>query len=144
MNGYMERRMMNMVLVLSVLVLAAGIGLGQAAGEPADKPSRSGTVLLPVLFYTPETRIAGGCLVNYFFREPGSADESRPSSLMPAVIYTQEQQISAEVSADLYWANERRNSRSRRRYPPTCTGPTSATISKGTPASQGCPISSTA
>lgn len=67
---------------------------------------RNGIAFLPVLYYTPETRIAGGALVNYFFRESGSNDSTRASSLMPVIVYTQNKQVAAEISSDLYWKDE--------------------------------------
>jgi len=42
-------------------------------------------------------------LVNYYFHGSGNDAASPPSTIMPAVIYTQEKQFSVEVSTDLYW-----------------------------------------
>jgi hypothetical protein len=67
---------------------------------------RSGFVLLPILYYTPETKLAGGGLLNYYFRESGSKTSTRPSSVMPSLIYTQNKQIMVELSTYLYWKDE--------------------------------------
>ncbi|MGB2696437.1 MAG: BamA/TamA family outer membrane protein [Candidatus Zixiibacteriota bacterium] len=67
---------------------------------------RSGFVLLPILYYTPETKLAGGGLLNYYFRESHSKTSTRPSSVMPSLIYTQNKQIMAELSTYLYWKDE--------------------------------------
>jgi outer membrane protein assembly factor BamA len=68
---------------------------------------RKGLIFFPILFYTPETKIAAGGLVNYYFRESKSKITSRPSSIMPSVIYTQNKQILAELSTYLYWKDEK-------------------------------------
>jgi len=67
---------------------------------------RFGIIPLPIFFYTPETRFAGGALLNIYFREPGSNLKSRPSSIMPDIIFTQNKQFILEVSGDLYWKNQ--------------------------------------
>ena len=70
------------------------------------KQKRSGFIALPVLFYTPETKLAGGVAINYYFRESGSASTSKPSIIVPSITYTQQKQMMAELVADLYWQNE--------------------------------------
>ncbi len=74
--------------------------------EDSSSRKRSGTLILPVLFYAPETKWAGGVAVNYYFRESGSAASSRPSTVMPSITYTQQNQIMSELVADLYWRDE--------------------------------------
>jgi outer membrane protein assembly factor BamA len=68
--------------------------------------ARFGIIPLPIFFYTPETRLAGGALLNIYFREPSSNAESRPSSIMPDIIFTQNKQFIIEVSGDIYWNNQ--------------------------------------
>lgn len=58
----------------------------------------------PVLYYTPETRLAYGATVNLFFQpEP----DTRPTSIFPVAVYTQNKQIIAKVDYDLYALNEK-------------------------------------
>ena len=78
---------------------------GASDNDTADS-KRSGILFLPILYYTPETKIAGGAAVNYYFRESGSKKDSRPSTVMPIFIYTQKKQIISELSGDLYWKDE--------------------------------------
>jgi len=79
---------------------------GKEAGQDSVKQKRSGFIPLPILFYMPETKIGGGIAVNYYFHESDSKLTSRPSTIMPAIIYTQKKQIITELSADLYWKDE--------------------------------------
>jgi len=85
---------------------------GGASEQNDDKNKDSGFVVLPILSYMPETKLAGGALLNYFFRRPpgnsetsgdygpgdsqtGEGRRSRPSTIMPSAIYTQKKQISS-------------------------------------------------
>jgi len=98
------------ILVFFVLTLLNPAHFTCAAGTENETDSveqrRSGLLLLPIFFYTPETEIAGGAAVMYYFRESGSKPSSRPSSILPSVIYTQNKQIMAELSTYLYWKDE--------------------------------------
>jgi outer membrane protein assembly factor BamA len=98
------------ILIFSLLILLSVIPSTATAsqGNEADtiEQKRSGLLFFPILFYTPETKLAGGALVNYYFRESGSKSSSRPSSIMPSLIYTQNKQIMAELSTYLYWKDE--------------------------------------
>ena len=95
-----------LVFVLTSVDTVRVFGFDDASDKPVDQEKDDGIILLPVLSYMPETKIAAGALVSYFFRESGSDRHSRPSTLMPSVIFTQKKQFSSELSADLYWKNE--------------------------------------
>lgn len=79
---------------------------GEEVNQDTVEQKRSGWMYLPIIFYTPETKMAGGSAVSYFFRESGSEITSRPSTIMPTLIYTQKKQIMSELAADLYWKDE--------------------------------------
>jgi len=81
--------------------------LAQQAKPDSTQMKRAGWTGFPFIFYTPETKFGGGGAINYFFREAGSGINARPSSLIPVVVYTQKQQISATLFADLYWKQEK-------------------------------------
>ena len=102
------------MLFLSLLFSSSYVFSG-AASEMADQDTvrhkRNGILFLPILFYTPETKMAGGAAFNYYFRESGSEQSSRPSTIMPVFIYTQNKQIIVELNGDLYWNNEKMNLR---------------------------------
>ncbi len=82
-----------------------------AFAEPADADTAArestGWVFFPYLFYTPETRIAVGAGGGYFFREPCSCTESRPSTVLGDLMYTQNKQLALAVQPDIYLRNEK-------------------------------------
>ena len=78
----------------------------EEAKQDSTEEKRGGLVGIPFLFYTPETKIAAGGAVNYYFREPGSEVTSRPSTIEPSIIYTQRKQLEISLDADLYWKDE--------------------------------------
>ncbi len=91
------------------LLLVAVACLQASAQEPGDTtgaPKRNGLVFIPVLYYSPETKIAFGAALQYYFRESGSRADSRPSTLVPVLIYTQRNQIVALLAAETYWKDE--------------------------------------
>ncbi len=45
-------------------------------------------------------------MMGFYFREPGSTVASRPSAVVPILLYTQEKQISAGSDFDLYFKDE--------------------------------------
>lgn len=97
--------------LFSLLLMLSNLGysattLGGETGQDTVEQKRGGLIYLPILFYTPETKLAGGAAVNYYFRESGSEITSRPSTIMPILIYTQKSQIISELNADLYWKDE--------------------------------------
>jgi outer membrane protein assembly factor BamA len=75
------------------------------ATQPAKR--RVSVVVLPVIYYTPETRWAGGAggLVTFRLGQSGG-DKSRPSSLMFAAIYTQNRQFIISLNPEIYLRRE--------------------------------------
>ncbi len=67
--------------------------------EPA---SRFGLLPFPILYYTPETGVAGGAALVGLRRADDNDSSARPSSIVVDLIYTQKKQIIAEVSPDLF------------------------------------------
>ncbi len=91
------------ILVLIALFLFSGL----KGKEPDSLGGKNNNLLvLPVLFFTPETKWAGGAAVNYFFRTGRNTAGSRPSTVMPSFIYTQKKQIMAEGFFDIYGQNQ--------------------------------------
>ncbi|MFQ6037928.1 MAG: BamA/TamA family outer membrane protein, partial [Candidatus Aminicenantales bacterium] len=77
-------------------------GAGQKADEGAQSSGKNRLLVLPVLFYTPLTKIAvggGGILYLNSLRDDGN---HRPSSLFFDTIFTQKSQVIIEVVPDLY------------------------------------------
>ncbi len=75
-------------------------------GQDSVKVKSSGLMPLPVIGYSPETKMMFGGVLNYYFRESGSRSDSRPSTILPVFIYTQKKQIMTSLNFDLYWKNE--------------------------------------
>jgi len=72
----------------------------QDARTASADSSRSGIFPLPILFYTPETGLAGGAAALFMYRDGIS---QRASSITADVIYTEKKQIIVEVSGDQYF-----------------------------------------
>ncbi len=99
-------------LLLILIAAAAGLRPGTAAAQEA--PGRKNTVLvMPIAYYTPETRLAGGIGGILAFR-PGAglppqgktASAARPSSLLFSAVYTQNDQFTLQVKPEIYGNRE--------------------------------------
>lgn len=98
-------RLIGAFALITALLSAGTVCLGQEANAPADS-SRSGTsVLFPVLGYTPETKFLAGATYLRFFQLGGPEDTSRHSMLSPLLVVTTRKQIIIQLGSDLYWAN---------------------------------------
>ncbi len=74
----------------------------QAAETPADSLERedlTSTSLLPIVFYTPETELALGAAVGYFYKK---APEHRPNSIVGLFFYTMRSQWLFALSSEIY------------------------------------------
>jgi len=100
---------------ISLLLLAFLLAFGQTfakgtlqndRGSEKKTAKRQSLIFLPVVFYTPETRWAGGGLLNYFFTLSDDAQKNKPSTLMPSVIYTQNHQVTAELILNLFFPKD--------------------------------------
>lgn len=85
-----------------LLMLMLGFGAWDAYGQ-ADSTAADSTgnlLVLPNLFYTPETKIAGGLVLGYY----RTLDAQSPgSSFQMAAIYTQRHQFYIQMLPDAYW-----------------------------------------
>lgn len=81
----------------------------QSQVNPNAHPEQSAGDWLgvPLVFYSPETLLAGGVVGIYYFRVPGSERDTRPSNIKGDVIYTMREQFLAQVSPQLYFDNEK-------------------------------------
>ena len=103
-------RVFSFLLIFLLIALAnlynPSVSWSNVTAQDTTEQKRSGIAFLPIFFYSPETKLAGGAGVNYYFREQGSRTDTRPSTILPFIIYTQESQILSSLSADTYWKNE--------------------------------------
>jgi len=80
--------------------------LGKEGEQDKVKQKKSSFILLPILFYTPETKIAGGLGCLYYFRTSDHKVKTRPSSIWMGLIYTQKKQFFIDFYPDLYLKKE--------------------------------------
>lgn len=71
-----------------------------------EEKKRFGVVVLPIVFYMPETKWGGGAGGLITYRPSRVLAEARPSSLYFYVIYTQLKQFSTQARPELYLKNE--------------------------------------
>jgi outer membrane protein assembly factor BamA len=92
-------------LVSTVVIAALSFSFlcGQVQQSQRDSLNSTSARIfpLPILFYTPETGIAGGAAVMYLYRGQSS---TRASNITGDVIYTQKKQIIVEVGGDQYFS----------------------------------------
>lgn len=86
---------------LALLVLQSAAAPAQSGSPDSSKSARSGIYPLPILFYTPETGIAGGGAAMYLYRDSVSP---RASAIMGDIFYTAKNQIVFEISGDQYFS----------------------------------------
>ncbi len=100
---------MLLLLLLSIGFVAASPSFASAGTSDSSAPpdtSHWGVVALPILFYTPETRIGAGAMAVLHHRSGGDPD-ARPSTLTPVLLYTQEGQVVAQFGGELSGAGNR-------------------------------------
>lgn len=71
-----------------------------ASDSTAADSSKQSVLVLPNVFYTPETKIAGGLVFGYFTMLDA---QSPTSSMQVAAIYTQRKQFYVQGMPELYW-----------------------------------------
>ncbi len=91
-------------LTIALFLLCSCLTGPLRAQTAADSAGSKGARLLPlpILFYTPETRLAGGASLLYFYRDSGADQTLRPSTVSLLAIYTQERQFTAQLGGELY------------------------------------------
>ena len=103
-----KRKFIAVVLALSAagpfLPGASGAGLSGETGSPAG---RSTIVVLPILFYTPETKLAGGVGGLLAFRPSANPDGGRPTAVNFYALYTQRKQFMARLEPEIYLDREK-------------------------------------
>jgi len=98
--------------LIFLLIRLAAPGLGQEISKEKEKEAKGGGdkrwggVVLPAIFYMPETKWGGGVGGLLTYHPAHSLSEARPSSLYFYAIYTQLKQFSIQVRPELYFRNE--------------------------------------
>lgn len=100
-----------LILFFSLFMLYIFVCTPELSGEETKKNTgeqkKSDFIFLPIIFYTPETKIALGLGGMYNIRASEDGLRSRPSSFRAAVIYTQKKQFIIEFGLDLYPKKEK-------------------------------------
>jgi outer membrane protein assembly factor BamA len=106
---------MTRLLVLAAAALFPALAGGPLAGIPlanqAEKPEtavpRGGFVAAPVVYYTPETRLAWGIVGIHYFRFGAAPPTSRLSHYRFNLIRTQKKQSIAQIDYAVYLPGDR-------------------------------------
>jgi hypothetical protein len=96
-------RLLNVVFVLFVVLQTAYARQATVDETDTVHASKSRIFPIPILYYTPETGIAGGAAALYLLSDSAS---TRSSSITGDAIYTERKQVILEVDGDLYWQKE--------------------------------------
>jgi hypothetical protein len=86
------------ILGMNICFLSA---FAEDKAEETKKKERN-LFVLPVIFYTPETKLAVGFGGGYFFRSAKSDQKIRPSSVNTFMVYTTNKQFQVFVMPDVY------------------------------------------
>ena len=109
------------IAAITMLMLLACVATARADGIPSDTARADTTrrdtarppekafkphsvVPLPVVFYSPETRLGGGVALLHAYR---SSAEGRPVASSASLMYTQNRQVAAGISTDAYLSGGR-------------------------------------
>lgn len=89
------------MLLISSLVLLLALNTRTAAQNAAEDSS-NGWTAFPIVFYTTQTKLAGGVAGLLFFR---NHEAVRVSTIGTNLIYTQKKQIITGIGSEIYWRN---------------------------------------
>lgn len=92
-------------LIMAMLMSGPALGQTQPSIDTTGTMVSSDWIVLPILYYSPETKLgvaAGGL---YFFRDGTEATRARPSAIAATAEYTQLSQMQFEISPDLSLLN---------------------------------------
>ena len=107
-RGFQWSAVLRRVLATLVLLLGCIGSLSSAVAQEASAPdsaeAEASWFILPNVYYTPETSVAGGVAGGYFFR---MAPGSRPSSVQGAVTVTARRQLLLSLRPEVFTARDR-------------------------------------
>lgn len=91
-------------LSISLISICSSLVLGEDSAKNEIEEKKGKMIVLPVIFYSPETKMAGGIGGIYSL---GTSDKarSRLSSIRMGMIYTQKKQVMIEFGPDIYLGN---------------------------------------
>jgi len=74
-----------------------------AEGKSSHTAKKSGVAAMPIVFYTPETRLAWGAGGLAYFPVTKDASVARPSNIAFSAVFTQNKQFSLDLNPDFYF-----------------------------------------
>ncbi len=97
----------NCIMPIFICISLTGASKSLSASEDTisvDTPAfeKRSLSILPIIFYSPQTKLAAGVLPTYIYR---SSAESRPSSVTFPAYYTLNKQISISIEPQVYYRN---------------------------------------
>lgn len=95
--------------ILIIVTLAATPKSGFSQEDTTRFIRKSSLVVLPLAFYTPETRFGGGAAGLLAFRFRNQPDSTRPSQIQLGFAYTQERQLLSYMPFQLFLKNGKYN-----------------------------------
>ena len=98
-------RSASAVLFLFMGIACVQSSVAQDSGIDSSRIHPIELYPLPILFYTPETGIAGGAAALYVHRDPAADSASRPTNFTGDFIYSEKKQIIVELNGDMYFGN---------------------------------------
>jgi len=98
----------HLLLFITTICLSHFL-IAQTDSIPPDNQllRKSSIIVLPLAFYTPETRFGGGAASIFAFRIRGNSDETKPSQAQIGFAYTQEKQILSYLPFQLYFKEQK-------------------------------------
>jgi hypothetical protein len=90
------------LFVFVLVVLTCSLSVFADDKEEEKKKKDSSIFVLPVVYYSPETRLALGVGGGYFFRTSKDDTRTRPSSLSIFMVYTMKKQFQVFISPDIF------------------------------------------
>jgi outer membrane protein assembly factor BamA len=104
---YLHSKLYPAAIAAIVLFVFAETAYGDEEKTDSTSEDTSGYLILPVLFYTPETELAAGISGMRYFRPEGATLEDRPSKIWATLIFTQKSQYIADLFNELYFDDEK-------------------------------------
>lgn len=107
----------NFLLVVSIYCFGQSQDIkNQAFQTDTIKIKTVNTLLIPVVFYSPETNFAFGGGMQMFFKTKKSNSDLLNSSILASAIYTLNKQLIVEIQPQIYFNNENYFLNSKFRY----------------------------
>ncbi len=105
----MKKQLFFLIFFLVISTITVNANTYSIADTSKPFIRKSSFVVLPLVFYSPETRIGGGAAALYAFRFRNQPDSARPSQIQLGGAYTQENQILSYLPFQLFFKNSEYN-----------------------------------